>query len=1029
MKNTLRILLSFLILHSAFFISRAAAQTTAQTADQSTGAIAGRVYLPSSDRYLENAHVVIEGTNRAALTDGIGAYILTDVPAGEVKVTASFIGFPPRTFTVNVAPGQTAMLDIDILLAPTPRPGTRDDDVVKLDAYVVNADRYETGSAIARNEQRYAIDMRAVVASDEFGENPTGNIGEFLKHLPGVSLVNVNGEARAISIDGANPNDVPITFAGFNLANTASGTKDRQVELDGVSISNAARMEITFAPTPEIEGRALAGSVNIVPRSAFEYKRPRFTLNTYLTFGGDSMTLNKTPGPWFTPARKAGPNVSFSYIVPVNEKFGFTVSAHRAFYSTADQLQRTYWRGSSDAHGVAHFPLTDVNNPYLSRIDLRQGSSVNERVGFSITADWRITRADRLSFALQYGVQDIHLGNRNLIVAIQHFDPDVANILSPYYAEGGGYTRQTYDVRRKSNTTYMPTLTWRHNGPKWKMNAGLAYSRASHHNNDTPYGFFNSAYADRGNLKIIFDDMHYTGPRSITATDLGTGATIDPYTLDGASITNVFSRGTDAYAKSTNGYFDIQRDLRLGNAPFLIKAGYNYLQAKRGTTTSRYTDWTYLGPDGRASGPGNDGTTGIMLPPASNDDSAKLFSDKSASSVPVGFGHPNVEWVDLAKLYQMYEANPGYFANQPSDEPILALWDASETIHSAYLRADLYVFNNRLKIIGGLRMEHTDVDGRAPLRTNIGGRQKWVAYGAHSNVNYTNWFPRVNLVWDISQNLIFRAAYYESIRRPLYTQYADRLIVPDLTSEGSTSNRFQLSNPLLEPATSRTFSAGVEYYFKHKGSLSARVFSRKINKFTIDTIEPISEDVLLAFGLNPNDYIDYDVVTSKNSAKPATVNGIVFEYRQALSFLPPWAQGLNIYANASFQSVSGPGQENLIDGEGSYRPQLYKASINYARKRISLRATYNYMARAKTGLNTSTNVPVGTYTWLLERQSIDLSGEYRLKNWTLYFVIENLTGEPMRNYEIYGPDTPQIARMRYMEDFDPKYTFGIKTVF
>jgi hypothetical protein len=87
------------------------------------------------------------------------------------------------------------------------------------------------------------------------------------------------------------------------------------------------------------------------------------------------------------------------------------------------------------------------------------------------------------------------------------------------------------------------------------------------------------------------------------------------------------------------------------------------------------------------------------------------------------------------------------------------------------------------------------------------------------------------------------------------------------------------------------------------------------------------------------------------------------------------------------------------------------------------------MGSTKTGINTNTNVPTGTYTWLLKYQTVDLSGEYRLKNWTAYFTIRNLTGEPLRNYEIRGPDTPAIAKLRYMEDYAPQYTFGIKAVF
>jgi TonB-dependent receptor len=1007
----------------------------ATAVSQGAGSIEGRVYLPSADRYLENALVTIDGTDFTTLTDDIGVYQFAGVPAGPVKITASFTGFPSRTLTVEVRPGQTAALDIDILQGAAPRPGTgTDGDIVNLEAFVVNADRFETGSILARNEQRYAADMRAVVSADEFGENPSGNIGEFMRHLPGVSIISENGEPRAISIDGVAPEHVPITFAGFSLANAASGSQSRQVELEGVSLSSMSRIEVVFSPTPEVEGRALAGSVNVVPRSAFEYKRPRLEMRTYLMLDGDNMTLNKTPGPWFAPTRKAGPSAALSYVLPINKRFGLTLSASRSFYVRAKEFQRTYWRGSSDGVGDSHFPLTDVSNPYLSRIDLEQGSSLNERVGFSITADWRIARNDRLSFALQYGYQDIKFDNRMLTIAIQHFDAGNANLLTPYYSEGGGYVRQHQMARRKTNTTYTPTLTWRHNGPLWKINAGIAYSHATSHYADTPYGFFYSANADRGNVRVVFDEMQYTGPRRITVTDLGgTNAPINPYALDDLYITDIDSLADDAHEKITNGFFDIRRDLRLGGSvPLFLKAGWNYKEVKRGRDHVNYPDWRYLGADGVASGPGNDSSTGIMNPPASADDGAKIFSDPGFSTRPVGFGHPNIEWVDLSKLYQMYEANPGYFLALDDDDTIANTWNVTELINSAYFRSDLYLFNNRLQIVAGVRAERTDIEGRGPLRTNIGGRMTWVYNGAHSDVSYTNWLPRVNATYEITpdRTLIARAAYTESLGRPSFNQYAGELTMPDRNASASaTINRFGLKNPEIEPWTSKTFSLGLDYYFSRNGSLTARVFSREINKFFIESIEPVSEALLSHYGLDPYDYDGYYVVTQMNSSRPATVRGMSFNYSQRLTFLPAWAQGFSVYGNATFNKTSGAGKDELIDSNGAFRPKLYNAGVSFARKKYSLRAGWNYMGRTKTGINNSTNVPAGTYTWMVAREQFDVSGEYRLKHYTFFFNISNLTGEPEKTYEIHGPDTPAIARLRYMEDYAPQYTFGVKAVF
>jgi len=50
----------------------------------------------------------------------------------------------------------------------------------------VSASRETDGDAIAINEQRYAPNLKNVVAADSLGDVMDGNVGEFLKFLPGV---------------------------------------------------------------------------------------------------------------------------------------------------------------------------------------------------------------------------------------------------------------------------------------------------------------------------------------------------------------------------------------------------------------------------------------------------------------------------------------------------------------------------------------------------------------------------------------------------------------------------------------------------------------------------------------------------------------------------------------------------------------------------------------------------------------------------------------------------------------------------
>jgi iron complex outermembrane receptor protein len=80
---------------------------------QATGVIRGRVVDSASSQGLVNASVVIEGTQRGALTDNDGSFTLT-APSGEQRVRVRRIGFSLKTAAVSVPAGGTVNLEIKL---------------------------------------------------------------------------------------------------------------------------------------------------------------------------------------------------------------------------------------------------------------------------------------------------------------------------------------------------------------------------------------------------------------------------------------------------------------------------------------------------------------------------------------------------------------------------------------------------------------------------------------------------------------------------------------------------------------------------------------------------------------------------------------------------------------------------------------------------------------------------------------------------------------------------------------------------
>jgi len=82
------------------------------------GAVAGRVTDQASGQPLAGARVVIVATSLITQTNADGRYTVSNVPAGEATVRVSAVGYGAVSRAVRVSPGETAMADVALGLAP-----------------------------------------------------------------------------------------------------------------------------------------------------------------------------------------------------------------------------------------------------------------------------------------------------------------------------------------------------------------------------------------------------------------------------------------------------------------------------------------------------------------------------------------------------------------------------------------------------------------------------------------------------------------------------------------------------------------------------------------------------------------------------------------------------------------------------------------------------------------------------------------------------------------------------------------------
>lgn len=146
-------------------------------------------------------------------------------------------------------------------------------------------------------------------------------------------------------------------------------------------------------------------------------------------------------------------------------------------------------------------------------------------------------------------------------------------------------------------------------------------------------------------------------------------------------------------------------------------------------------------------------------------------------------------------------------------------YTATEKISAVYAMADLLIAN-KLSILGGLRIEHTEQGWNTPLDP-----QKVV--GAYGDVTYTDLLPSIHFKYRLTPQQNFRLSYFSALNRPGFYEYVPARI---------TGEDYDVSgNPNLQHATSNNFDFRYEYFPKGFDQILAGAFYKTISN-PIETI-------------------------------------------------------------------------------------------------------------------------------------------------------------------------------------------------
>ena len=948
-KMLFRILFLALVLLGTSFASHA-----------QNGNISG-IVSDNNGIYLPGANVFIEALDKGAISDFDGLFTIISVPRGTYNVEVSYLGYTSVEQEVTVNAGQTVSLDI--VLMPS-----------SVDLQEVQVVGFGPGSqARALNTQKTNINITNVVSTDQIGKFPDANIGDAVKRIPGITMQVDQGEARNIIVRGLSPQLNSVTLNGSRIP-SAEGD-NRNIQMDLIPSDMIQTIEVAKAITPDKDGDALGGAVNLITRTAPEGFRLSATLGSGINFIRDRRILN---GSLLLGNRSE------------NGKFGWMLGA--TIYDSdfgSDNVEAEwsdefeFYTGADDEEGEPILEEVDVD-PYTNVTEQRVYNVQRIRRSFSANLDYRFDADNRMYLKTMYNWRDDR-ENRFVLAQeildgedIEQGDFTITNGVPTRFpveaqreTKGGIDSDRNQNARLEDQRMQNYTLGGEHLFGSVKMDWMGSYAKASEERLDERYAVFTGEY-------IALNDNRDPGFPIMTSEV--PGEQNDPSLFEFDEITNETQYTEE---EDINLFLNFQVPLDLfaqGNGSLKFGARGRYKNKFRDNNFFEYDledDFPTM-----ADVPVRDYTDPDFLP---------------GSQYRAGL-YPTPEWLGALELT---EEN----GESVPDEFLRDNFEVSEDVSAGYIMTTQQL-SDRLEVLLGVRVEHT--------RTRATGNEiidEEDVIGKITEENsYTNWLPGVHLKYDLTDRTILRLAWTNTLARPNYVD-----ITPFQDVIFSDEEIF-LGNPGLDPTTSMNFDLMAEHYFASVGILSGGVFYKKIDDFVYTFISEAEDDF---YG---PDTEGFDVFQPLNG-DDASVFGAEVAFQRQLDFLPGFLGNFSIYLNYTYLTSSANGIRNEDGDERddldlpNTAPNMFNGSLGYADKRFTARLSLNFSDAYvdEIGGNAFED------RYYDQQLFLDFNASFAITdNLRIYADLNNITDQPLRYYQGISERTQQ------MEYYSQRLAVGLK---
>jgi len=690
--------------------SLSAASVVEVRAQGSEGIVFGTVRESARGASLPGAQVSIAG--RAATTGSDGSFRIGGLAPGSYTLTVDYLGYDPVSTQLEVGAGTGARVDVTLVST----------GASTLDRVEVRATR--DAQALALNQQRSSTNYRNVVSSDLLGRFPDINIAESTQRIAGVSIERDQGEGRYVTVRGAPLEFTSVSVDGVQIA--APNPGQRAVELDTIPPDAISALEVTKALTPDMDGDAIAGQINLVTQSALDREdmilRGSIGLGQFELGGGDNNRANASIGGRFGADRNLGAIV--------------TVSGSRSGRFT-DNVEAVFG------------PLG--NGEFVpEEIEIKDYEGERTRLGLTARFDARI---DENNLIYLIGSASRFRDNefRNtFVMELERFE-DGANEVT------GIAGRATFDKELRERVQEQRIQTLNLGGDHWigdwEANWQASYSRGEF---DIP---IRQQFIYRSTVRppLRYD---YSNPDFPTFTLLNPDGSVLQEGINLPEDFYAFRRYNQRFEDAVEDEIGLRLDLSRSQE-FIGDAGQIGFGVR-----ARLRDKTSNDDRNRRNGGPAPEYSTTLCPRVSNNFGRFEFGRVFCNDVFDRFG------ADL----RSENFGPLVEASIVSD------YEATEDIYAGYVRLDAEW--DRLTMVTGLRYERTEND----LQAFLFDLDTEDATALNVSRSYVKLLPSLHFRYELGEDTILRTSYSTGLSRPNFPAIVPRIVISDDDREVEAGN-------------------------------------------------------------------------------------------------------------------------------------------------------------------------------------------------------------------------------------------------